>query len=228
MNCILQTPTPDLDQSIDFYTRLGFKQLIGGEHTVFSDGKAVVLVNTDRKARAGIRMYRQDWSDKLDGLRQLANVIEVSGGYLLTDPSGVYIYLINGDNPVSPTVADESFSLAGKYMGLSLETGDFPRSEALYKVLGFSLTAGGADKGWASFDLDGFGISLMPPLSCPHLFFNPSLTCFNGGKNLPVIEKIREAGIQVTEEITVFNKDGLVDNIIIRDPGGFGFFIFND
>ena len=58
--------------------------------------------------------------------------------------------------------------------------------------------------------------------------YNPSLTYFNGGKNLPVIAAIREAGIPITEEITHFNEDGIVDNVILRDPGGYGFYIFND
>jgi len=71
-------------------------------------------------------------------------------------------------------------------------------------------------------------VSFMQPNSCPHLFFNPSMTYFNGKNNLPIIAKIREAGIPITEEITHFNQEGIVDNIIIRDPGGYGFFIFSD
>jgi len=54
------------------------------------------------------------------------------------------------------------------------------------------------------------------------------LTYFNGKQNLKVIEQIRNNGISITEEITHFNKEGIVDNIIIRDPGGYGFFIFSD
>lgn len=46
--------------------------------------------------------------------------------------------------------------------------------------------------------------------------------------NLAIIQKIRDLQIPITEEITHFNKEGIVDNIIIRDPGGLGFFIFND
>jgi hypothetical protein len=69
----------------------------------------------------------------------------------------------------------------------------------------------------------------MKPFSCPHLFFNPSLTFFNGKENNPkVIQKIRDLNIPITQEITAFNEEGLVDNIIIRDPGGLGFFVFND
>lgn len=46
--------------------------------------------------------------------------------------------------------------------------------------------------------------------------------------NLAVIKKIRELNIPIVEEISTFNKEGIVDNIIIRDPGGYGFFIFSD
>jgi hypothetical protein len=54
------------------------------------------------------------------------------------------------------------------------------------------------------------------------------MTYFNGGNNMAVIGKIRSARIPIAEEITHFNKEGIVDNIIIRDPGGYGFFVFND
>ena len=69
----------------------------------------------------------------------------------------------------------------------------------------------------------------MNPLMCPHLFFNPSLTYFNGKENNPkVIKRLRELKITITEEITHFNDKGIADNVIICDPGGYGFFIFND
>ena len=73
-----------------------------------------------------------------------------------------------------------------------------------------------------------FTITLMKPMTCPHLFFNPSMTYFNGKKNLSIIEKIRQLNIPIAEEITHFNNEGIADNMIIRDPGGYGFFIFND
>jgi hypothetical protein len=63
----------------------------------------------------------------------------------------------------------------------------------------------------------------MKPFSCPYLFYNPSLTFFNGKENNPkVIQKVRD----LTEEITAFNTEGIVNNVIIRDPGGFGLFVF--
>ena len=58
------------------------------------------------------------------------------------------------------------------------------------------------------------------------MVFNHPHTCLDDIKQL--IQKIRDLKIPITEEITVFNDQGVVDNIIIRDPGGLGFFIFND
>ena len=72
------------------------------------------------------------------------------------------------------------------------------------------------------------GVSVMGVHSCPHLFFNPRLTYFNSGKTPMVIAKIRVAKIAITEEISVFNKEGSVDNVVLRDPGGTGFLVFND
>ena len=45
---------------------------------------------------------------------------------------------------------------------------------------------------------------------------------------MKIIEGIRKAGIDIEEDITAFNEKGIVDNIIIREPGGIGFFIFSD
>jgi hypothetical protein len=64
--------------------------------------------------------------------------------------------------------------------------------------------------------------------SSPHLFFNPSLTYFNGKNNLAVIESLRESGIPLAQEITHFNDKGIVDNVILQDAGGLGIFVFSD
>ena len=112
---------------------------------------------------------------------------------------------------------------------MSLESFDIHKSSSIWKCLGYREDAGNLDHGWISFKNEyEQGVSLMSPGACPHLFFNPSFTFFNGGKNHEVIEKVKGLGIAITENITIFNENGDVDNIIIRDPGGFGFFVFND
>jgi hypothetical protein len=88
-----------------------------------------------------------------------------------------------------------------------LETTDIVKFIKVWQNLGFKKTMGSLEQGWITFQNgDGMGVSLMKPMSCPHLFFNPSLTYFNGKKNPEIIQKIRELGVPIAEEITHFNK----------------------
>ena len=99
-------------------------------------------------------------------------------------------------------------------------------SLSFWKLFDYEITQGSLEKDWITLsNKTHLEISLVQIGNCPHLFPNPGLNYFNGGNNLPIIEKINAAGIPITEEITYFNKEGIVDNIIIQDPGGLGFFI---
>lgn len=227
MQITIHTPTNGIGNSIAFYQSLGFKQL-SQQPVLFTDGRALIEINPDRYARAGIRLYNDSWQREVSVLDMITHVTHIQDGYLLGDPSGVCIYLSERPPVIDFTPAEASFGLIGNFAGLSLETTDMHRSSQIYQAIGFRNMGGSAEAGYVSLALDNFGISLMRPLSCPHLFFNPSMTYFNGGNNLAVIAKIREAGIPVAEEITHFNTEGIVDNVIIRDPGGYGFFVFND
>lgn len=227
MQALIQTPTPYLDASIDFYSKLGFKH-ISENPTIFSDGKANIEINPNRYARAGLRFFKASWSIEISKLKAIAEIHPTKDGHLLADPSGVWIYLVDGKPGFDLKEEELSFSTLGNYMGISLESTDAKKSFEIYQILGFQLAFGSIDSGFFALTTNGFSISIMKPNSCPHLFFNPSLTYFNGKNNLEVIAKIRSLPIPITEEITYFNKESIVDNIIIRDPGGLGFFIFND
>lgn len=233
MTTIIQTPTPDLASSLSFYKKLKFEVLSEADPVVVTDGKAIVEINPDRYARAGVKCFKESWAKEVAELEKLTKVTSIDGGYILSDPSGMWIYLMEQEweiAPVSIAMEDPCFGVPGNFAGLSLESTDMAASVAIWETLRFEKGMGSVDQGWVTYtDAAGFGISLMKPLACPHLFFNPSLTYFNGKENNPIIiEKIRALDIPITEEITQFNKEGKVDNIIIRDPGGYGFFIFND
>lgn len=229
MATLIHTPTPNLEASLDFYRRLQFQQIPHPEKHIVSDGQCLIYINPDRYARVGLQLFENSWPDSIDKLDQLTAVSTTEDGYLLGTPSGVRIYLTKGELDLEEDHSTATASHLGKFAGISLETTDMAASAALWEGLGFQQTMGSVDQGWVAFqNKDEFGLSLMHPNTCPHLFFNPSLTYFNGGNNLAVIKKIREAGITITEEITHFNKEGIVDNVIIRDPGGYGFFVFND
>lgn len=197
--------------------------------TLLSDGKALIEVNPNRFARGGFKLFSEDWKNTVHQLEKMTTVFNIDGGHLLSDPGGTWIYLIDDDSAYNYDFSNLSPSVLGNYAGLSLEVISVLPAMDIWQTLGFEKQSGSLEQGWISLsNSDGITLSLMGPNSCPHLFFNPSLTYFNGKENPAVIKRIRDLGIPITEEITVFNEEGLVDNIIIRDPDGYGFFIFND
>jgi hypothetical protein len=229
MNSIIHTPTNNLADSIEFYSKLGFAKLPNTKLELVSDGKVVIEINPDRYARAGIKLFSVSWEKTVEEIEQFGNVLRTKDGYLFSDPSGIWVYLIETEEELNVDLSVISPSVLGNNAGLSLESTSINISFHLWKLLGFNEQEGDIEQGWVTLrNSDGLIVSLMKPLTCPHLFFNPSLTFFNGSKNLEIIEKIRSLKIPITEEITHFNKENIVDNIIIRDPGGYGFFLFND
>ena len=225
----ITTPCTKPSQSIEFYQKLEFVIVSSAEPILVADAHAIIEINPDRYARAGIKMYSDSWAEMVEALKTKTAVHKLDNGFLLNDFNGCWIYLIEDEFEFQEARSDKKAALTGNFAGLSLEASDMARSLEIWKILGFEHASGGPNDSYIVLGHpSGFHVSLMKPLSCPHLFFNPSLTYFNSKTNLSHIEKIREAGIPITEEVTVFNKEGLVDNIIIRDPGGYGFFIFND
>ena len=74
----------------------------------------------------------------------------------------------------------------------------------------------------------GLSIEAFDPEATLKTVQDERWTYFNSGRNPEIIAELRSAGVPLTEEITVFNERGDVDNVIVRDPGGTGFFVFND
>lgn len=228
MTGFFQTVTPNLQESIEFFLRLEFKQ-DDNLPQVFHESGQVIFINDERTARPGLRFYSKSWTEVISEIKKLSQVHQIENGYAFADPSNSWIYLIESEAPVIQQPSSQPKSILGNFAGLSLESGNIQKSLKIYQTLGFNITMGGLDQGWISLENDlKMGLGLMVPNNCPHLFFNPSFSYFNGGKNDEIIPLIRKKDIKITEEITIFNKDNKVDNIILRDPGGFGFFIFND
>src|ERR1043165_183158 len=97
MTCIFQTPTPAIEQSKDFYEKLGFQAVSAGERTIYTDGIAVIEINAERTARAGIRMYKESWQAEVEYLKDITAVTKTKdGSYVLGDGSGTWIYLSEG------------------------------------------------------------------------------------------------------------------------------------
>lgn len=229
MTTLIHTPTGNLNSSLDFYTKLDFEVISDNKTTIVTDGKAIIEINPDRHARAGLKIFKDSWKEEIEKLEKITTVIEIDGGYLISDPNGVKAYLIEGEPAFEYTRKDSSFGKTGNFSGVNFETTDIYRSIKFWAALGFKHIDGSPEKGFVLLmSGDGLAVALMKVLTCPHLFINPSMTYFNGGKNMEIIQRIRAEEISIVEEVTYFNKEGIVDNIIIQDPGGYGFFIFND
>lgn len=228
MQILVHTPARVLFDSIHFYQKLGFELLFESPMVVLADSQFMVELNPDPFARPGLKLIKEDWSSELTQLKEITTIYEINSGYLIDDNNGCRVYLIEGEPSRQLSEMASAKCMLGSFSGLSLETFDMQSSLNFWTVLGFETVYGTPEDSYLVTKNESFSVSFMKPLTCPHLFFNPSLTFFNSGKNLEVIEKIREAGIQITEEITVFNEQEIVDNVIIRDPSGYGFFVFND
>ena len=229
MQTYLQSPTPNLTASKEFYEKLNFQAFEHEGHPYYTDGHSKILINPDRSARAALVLEVDDVNKYKTNLSAKGLHFEESKDeLLLTCPSGIYtrIKRLSGTLPVGSDQA----SVLGNAAGLTIESNNMQASADFYEALGFKITTGTAASGWVVMENEiGFSFSLLKSGMCPHLFFNPSISYFNGKEGNPkVIENIRKAGIPFTEEITHFNDQGIVDNVIVRDPGGLGFFVFND
>ncbi|MCW9706699.1 hypothetical protein [Fodinibius salsisoli] len=224
MKTFIHTPANNLKDSLYFYRKLNFTVLSEESPTIVSDGTLCIEISTDHFARRGIKLVSQSWEQTINKLKEVTTIKKTDSGYLLSDVSGTWIYLVEEANELNVELPNSKSAL-GNNMGISIETIDIKKSTEIWMTLGFSRSS----EEWPSFtNEDGVTVTFYEPNSCPHLFFNPSLTYFNGDENLQIIEYIRSQQIPITEEITYFNEQGIVDNIVLRDPGGLGFFLFND
>lgn len=226
MHAWIRTPTPNLEASRDYYSRLQFENVTAPTENSFSDGKIVIEIDPTPTARTAI-CFEKEWFGEIPSeLQDYVNPMTIEDELWFTDPSGVPI-IISGKTVAQSR--NEPCSFLGNTAGVSIETGDMQQSVRFWNGMGFTITQGAADAGWATLERDGsFGISLMPYGTCPHLFFSPGITYFNSGRNMENIEKIRAAGVQIAQEIGAFHPEGKIDNVVMVDPGGTGSFVFND
>ena len=227
MKCLVSTSSPSLKKSINFYETLNFEHFESdAKHFVCAKG---LIIQIDERPifRSGLKIYDFDIERQLEKLKALTHVEEFEDSFVFEDPSGSRVYLMKDSFAFAANV--EAASKMGNYAGYSIECLDFDLSVRLYQFLGFEITMGGIEQGWISMKAeDETVISIMKANACPHQFLNPSLSFFNGKNNADIIKEISSLNIPIHEEITIFNEEGLVDNIILKDPGGLGFFLFND
>jgi hypothetical protein len=227
MKIIVQTPTRNIQESIDFYTKLGFSKCESYTQNLLTDGQFYLQINPDKFARVGLKIFVDNLGILAEKLQKHTKIIDFENCKVFRNHNTTI--QLSEDKIDLPNLKPEETSLLGNFVGLSIETLDMKSALSVWTALGFHLKMGGVNQNWMTLKNDqDFCVSFMQIQTCPHLFFNPSLTFFNGKSNFDRIQTIREKNISFAEEITHFNSENIVDNVILKDPGGLGMFMFND
>ena len=82
MQCIIQTPTPNLNESLSFYRKLGFQTLQVKPFPLLTDGTVVIRINDDNFARAGIRLKKRSWKEELLALAEHGKLFKTETSHL--------------------------------------------------------------------------------------------------------------------------------------------------
>lgn len=205
----------------DWYALLGFTlQDFGSERSVASDNQFSVVLDHSNTARIGFIILQSNAQD--------LSIKRINDRRFTISPMGMFVELVDE----LPVISRPDISAKlGKFYGYGIECFDLELSLAFWQKLGFA-SANIPDDTTAYLPLKKAGspdLTLYKMGSCPHKFVNPSLTFFNGKDgNAAVLRDLRSLGLSFSEEITVFNDSGIVDNAIISDPTGLHSFLFND
>lgn len=225
MKLIVQIAAQNKTRCQEFYKSLDFElKQLDENRSVAYDSQFEILMNHSTNARLNLQLFPDDYDSYIQKFEEKK---ENDSGALILCPSGVQLQV---NKKQIKHHQSENKTLLGTYYGAGIECFDLNKSLAFWNKLGFEKIMGGLEAGFIVLKADEHAtITLYSQNSCKHQFFNPSITFFNGKEGNPkVIEKIREKGIFISEEITIFNDKGIVDNIIVGDPGGLHFFLFND
>ena len=67
-----------------FQELLDFEVLSTNNPTIVSDGTVVIEINTDRYARAGVKLFSPDWKEMVLELEKITKVIKITDGFELS------------------------------------------------------------------------------------------------------------------------------------------------
>lgn len=222
MKAIINSPAQNLDASLAFYRKLEYRIITIDGIFYAIDGELIIRLDTRQNARAGMVLYTDLNKFSFDHFEK------IHGVWTGVDPNGIYVF-VKDISEYFQIEHEKSKALTGNFVGISIETLKFEGTIRYWEQFGYRVTLGSQAQGWIQMSAENnIDIGIMKYGSCPHSFRIPSMTFFNGQNNVAIIEKIKSSGIEIAEKITHFNKEGIVDNVVLADPGGYGIFVFSD
>ena len=206
MRLIVESPAPNLEKSLSYYKKIGFQSSAWKNGGLCQSKSVTIFLNPDPYSRPCLNLF---------GAPEEAIEVSPSGTWIKLEQENIDIPLVNKE------------SLLGNYGGVCIETLNLKTSFIYWQAKGF-MGQLEQNVNWCSLkNKNGDLISLLKAKSCPHLFTNPSLAFFNGSNNKTIIQQIKSLQFPITQEV-FFGEETTADNLILNDPGGVGFFIFND
>jgi predicted lactoylglutathione lyase len=147
----------DLDSSLLFYQKLGFKGINLSETAavpwaLISDGWKMFMMSQNPFPSPALTYYSKDLSWRIDSLKaekisyeDVTNATDPSRTLLLLAPDSMSITLIKLDINKLPRPDDNSFTFLGEFKEISMPVNDLAASLNYWTRFGFSIIASGEE-----------------------------------------------------------------------------------
>jgi catechol 2,3-dioxygenase-like lactoylglutathione lyase family enzyme len=228
---------PDLRQSLQFYEKLGYKQLTDTtsptQHdALLTDGMILLSLRVGSAWKAILTYFTENIAEKVEGFERLGVTFDekhqTSGkitGATLTDPNGLQVDLIQSAPSQIPKLPGKAISKAGNFAELSIETEDVRKSLDFWTKLGFEPTEHmpASPDLWASIADGLLMLGILLKGHCPHPIKTPSITYFDA-QAADRIQKLKEEGMTFVQEMP--GENGETGHAIVEAPEGQLLFLF--
>jgi predicted enzyme related to lactoylglutathione lyase len=228
---------PDLKQSLQFYEKIGYKQLSDvpaptQSDALLTDGMILVNLRVGSAWKGGLTYFAENVAEKVDGFERLGVSFDEkhrTGGKItgatLTDPSGLQIDLIEAAPPRVPKLPGKPISKAGTFGELSIETEDVQKSFDFWTKLGFEPTEHmpASLDSWASVTDGLLMLGILRKGHCAHIIKTPSITYFDA-QAAERIRKLKEEGMTFVQEFS--GENGETAHAVAQAPEGQIIFLF--
>jgi catechol 2,3-dioxygenase-like lactoylglutathione lyase family enzyme len=227
----------DLRQSLQFYEKLGYKQLTDTtsptQHdALLTDGMILLSLRVGSAWKAVLTYFAENVAEKVDGFERLGVSFDEkheAGGKItgasLTDPNGLQVDLIQAAPSQVPKLPGKPISKAGQFGELSIETEDVRASLDFWTRLGFEPTQymPASPDSWASIADGLLMLGIYSQGYCPHIIKTPSITYFDA-EAAQRIRKLKEEGMKFVQELP--GENGETGHAIAQAPDGQLLFLF--
>lgn len=227
----------DLKESLQFYEKLGYKQLTGTtsptQHDAqLTDGLILLSLRVGSAWKATLVYFVENLAERVEGFERLGVSFdekhETGGritGATLTDPNGLQVDLIQAEPSQIPKIPGKPISKAGQFGELSIESEDVRKSLDFWMKLGFEPTQymPASPDTWGSIADGLLMLGIYVKGHCPHIIKTPSITYFDAEASQR-IQQLKKEEMTFVQELP--GENGEVGHAVAQAPEGQLLFLF--